>query len=600
MATLPGEAEGVRRLPAAETADARADTGMLELIAEGVTRVVGFGVAAIGLVRGEELEMVVVAGSAEARAALVGSRTPLDKVVAELDLAQHWGPLRFIPHEALQEEPWGWVPDLAPVDAPDAWHPLDALMAPLTAADGELLGVLSIDLPEDGRRPGPEQQRMLATYADQATRAALVVLEREALSETVRLAAAAREVVRSLPIHLGTEQTLRAACEALTSGFRANGAWVSLVDDVDQHPVDIVVSPKNRITTLDPDIAEIGVRAGERLWHQQTSGVLRVGGHGSPEILDGAERAAVTALFDRIGVASLLLVPIGVGQTHLGHLALTRRPGHAEWTEAERAAALDVGQDLGRVVLNARALEREHTMVQELRALDTYKGQLIATISHELKNPLTAITGHLEILETEEVPSVVRTSLTAMERSARRLTRVVEDLLLLARVGDPSHPLAARPVDLVAVARDAMDLAAVQASRKRHVVVLDEPRGSKVALGEPEELNRVAANLLTNAVKYTPEGGHIRVSVSTQEEEGMLALEVSDDGIGISPVDQEQLFSEFFRSTNPVALAQPGTGLGLTIVSRIVDRHGGRIEVDSAIDRGSTFRVLLPAAPLTA
>jgi signal transduction histidine kinase len=120
-----------------------------------------------------------------------------------------------------------------------------------------------------------------------------------------------------------------------------------------------------------------------------------------------------------------------------------------------------------------------------------------------------------------------------------------------------------------------------------------------VALGDAAELDRVVVNLVNNAVKYTHTGGTITITLRPADEEdgdGMVELVVADDGIGIAEADHDRLFTEFFRSTNPAALARPGTGLGLTIVDRIVRRHGGRIEVDSELGIGTTFRVLLPAA----
>jgi signal transduction histidine kinase len=113
-------------------------------------------------------------------------------------------------------------------------------------------------------------------------------------------------------------------------------------------------------------------------------------------------------------------------------------------------------------------------------------------------------------------------------------------------------------------------------------------------LGAATELDQVVANLVGNAVKYTPDGGSVTVSLSRSGDE--VVLQVADTGIGISAEDQEQLFTEFFRSNNPQAVAQPGTGLGLTIVARIVARHGGRLHLTSELGAGSTFRVVLPAA----
>ena len=115
------------------------------------------------------------------------------------------------------------------------------------------------------------------------------------------------------------------------------------------------------------------------------------------------------------------------------------------------------------------------------------------------------------------------------------------------------------------------------------------------ALGDADELDRVCANLVSNAVKYTPEGrrrdGPPRASSADD-----VVLTCHDEGIGMSPEDVARLGTEFFRSSNPHALAQPGTGLGLAIVRRIVERHAGRLEIESELGEGSTFQVHLPAA----
>jgi signal transduction histidine kinase len=110
--------------------------------------------------------------------------------------------------------------------------------------------------------------------------------------------------------------------------------------------------------------------------------------------------------------------------------------------------------------------------------------------------------------------------------------------------------------------------------------------------GDPEELHRLVGNLVSNAVKYSRDGG--RVQVGLARVEGDVVLTVADDGIGISETDRARLFTEFFRSTNPAALERPGTGLGLAIVARIVARHGGRVEVDSELGTGTTVTVTLP------
>jgi signal transduction histidine kinase len=569
----------------------------LQLIAEGVTQVAGFGIAAISVARPDgKLEVMAVAGSDAARESLQGRRTPIDQLSREIAKADDWGLLRFVPHERLDPsagETWGWVPDVDPIDdAPDAWHPLDMLIAPLYA-DGVLRGTLAIDLPVDGRRPGEAQRAVLNSYAEQAGRAVVVALEREALAEQVRMAEAARRIVRRATAQLSLDRIVADSREALVDGFRAAGMWLQTFDGSGRSAI---YSADGVSIELSPEMVAIAEREARLAWDQQRA-VVVAGYRGFAETTTPEEGEQILAFIADIGVESLLFTPIGAGPECLGNLVLTRPPGALEWTEAEAATALDIGHDLGRAILNARTFEREHQLVEELRELDTYKGQLIATVAHELKNPLTSVLGHLEMLESSpDLSGTTLNSLNAMDRGARRMVRVIDDLLLLSKVGDADNPVIAAPVDLHRIVAEVVDLTMVAAAQKRIDVRVVTPAEPVLALGDPDELDKVCANLVSNAVKYTPDGGVVTITLS-RTDEGVV-LVVADEGIGIAAADVARLGTEFFRSTNPDAIAQPGTGLGLAIARRVVDRHHGRLEIESELGRGSTFRVILPAAPL--
>jgi signal transduction histidine kinase len=566
----------------------------LQLIAEGVTELVGFGVAVVSIVRNDQLEVVAVAGDEKVRSEIHGTRTPIDTLQAELDKADSWGLMQFVPHERLNDEvlATGWVPDIEPLDVPDAWHPLDLLIAPLYGSDGEMLGTMAIDLPSDGRRPGPEQRRMLEKYAAQAGRAVVTAVERERLAEQMRLATAARTIVRGASAQLSLDKLLAAVQPALVQGFGATGMWIETFDEMGGDGI-LYAGDGSRLT-MPPELMQIAERAAHRCWTNQKAQVVAADRVASSE-LDDDERDVVLDFLGTIGVSSALFAPLGAGTECLGNMVLTRDAGLRDWTEVEMSAALDLGHDLGRAILNARTYEREHELVQELRALDIYKSQLIATVSHELKNPLTSIVGHLEMLEqVPDLAPLAASSIAAMDRASGRLSRVINDLLLLSRVDDPTTPVVAVPVDLHAVLEDVLDVNAVSARNKELSIRVVAPEGPVLALGDRDELDRICANLISNAIKYTPPGRSITLTLDRMGDRVMFTC--ADEGIGISVADQDQLFSEFFRSANPDAYSQPGTGLGLAIVQRIVHRHDGRITVDSELGKGSTFTVELPAA----
>ncbi len=419
----------------------------------------------------------------------------------------------------------------------------------------------------------------------------VTTLEREELSEQIRLAETARRIVRNASAQRELGEVLAECQTGLVDGFRCHGSWIQTFDE-DGRGSGAIYSSNGTKVELPETLVALAEPAARQCWHDQAA-IIIAGSHPVPAVLSRRDQRSIVSFLDSIGVVSLLFVPLGAGAECLGNLVLTRS-GSAEWTELDRQAALDIGHDLGRVILNARTFQREHELVVELQALDTYKSQLIATISHELKNPLTAITGYLEILDADDdLGSTSRSAVEAMERGAGRLSRITEDLLMLAKVGDPHHGIIPSEVDLKRVVDEVADLVAVVAQQKRQVIEIEQPAEPVIVCGDAGEIDRLVANLVSNAVKYTPAERRVMITVSRDRDR--VRLEVADEGLGISAADQEHLFDEFFRSTNPEAVQQPGTGLGLAIVKRIVERHGGEIEVVSTLGAGSRFTVTLPA-----
>ncbi len=573
----------------------------LQNVAEDVTALVGFEVAAISIARDDHtLEMVAVAGSSEARDQLLGHHTPVADIERELLSAQAWGDLRFVPHELMDIAitDLGWVPDMAPSEHPDAWHPLDLLLAPIYDDQQTLRGLLSVDLPRDRRRPGTAQREQLQRYAGLTRRSVLAALERAEFAEQVRLAETARRIVRQASSELSIERVVEICQPAVTAGFNAVGMWLQTFDPDGAMADAVYGAPSGEIVVPD-EFKVLGRHAAGLLWAIQEVAV--VADDHMPSLDDFAFTDDQVDRFHHfmttvLDASSLLFVPLGAGDQCIGNLALTRRGPSAGWTPAERQVALEIGHDLGRALLNARTFERERVLLDEVRELAGYKSRLIGTISHELKNPLASILGHLELIEFEpDLTDSLVESTSAIGRAADRMRGIIDDLLVLAQVADPAtvpHPTA---VDLATVVEEVLDLLAVAVDQKRLRVVVDAPSVPVWAWGDAGELFRACSNVVSNAVKYTPHEGTITISLSSTPQ--ATELRVSDTGLGISAVDQERLFQEFFRSTNPAALASPGTGLGLSIVHRIVERHHGQISVESTPGAGTTFTITLPPAP---
>jgi two-component system, OmpR family, sensor kinase len=217
-----------------------------------------------------------------------------------------------------------------------------------------------------------------------------------------------------------------------------------------------------------------------------------------------------------------------------------------------------------------------------------------ADASHELRTPLTSVTGYARMLKDWglEDPKAAREATAAILEESERMRELVEGLLALAR-GDADAPLELTRGDLGAVAADAAK--AAQAAAGDKVVVEYAPPGKNVELSfDRARIRQAAAILLDNAVKYTPEGGNVLVSVG--EEDGWAGLEVSDTGIGI-PKDELPLVFERFHRVDPArtqSLTQGGAGLGLSIARQIARAHGGEIEAESEPGEGSTFTLWIP------
>jgi signal transduction histidine kinase len=253
------------------------------------------------------------------------------------------------------------------------------------------------------------------------------------------------------------------------------------------------------------------------------------------------------------------------------------------------------------------------TDMTEARATERMKDQFVSLISHELRTPLTSILGYLElVLEDEDQPLTdeQRAYLTTVERNADRLLRLVGDLLFTAQVDAGRFSLEPRDVDLAGVVRAAEETVRVAAATAGVEVVVDVPEEGLVVLGDAVRLGQACDNLVSNAVKFTPSGGRVTLSlctawaapdgtVSADERPGsapVAQLAVSDTGMGIPTGEQGKLFARFFRSSTAQRNAVPGVGLGLAITKAITTAHGGTLDLVSAEGEGTTFTLTLPRA----
>jgi signal transduction histidine kinase len=238
------------------------------------------------------------------------------------------------------------------------------------------------------------------------------------------------------------------------------------------------------------------------------------------------------------------------------------------------------------VALLARDLTERHE-------IERLKEAFVANVSHELRTPLTAVIGYLELLEEGilgDLSVEQSDAVGIMKRNGDRLLDLIGDILLIGSM-DAGSTSARRPVDLARVVADVVRSTAATRERRGLNIEVDADPTPDLR-GDDGELKTVVTNLVGNAMKFTPSGGTIRVSVRNTEEG--VRLEVSDNGVGIAPEELEFVFRRFYRGNDARTSEVQGAGLGLAIVHGVVQRHAGSVDIESTVGTGTKITVVLP------
>jgi len=229
-----------------------------------------------------------------------------------------------------------------------------------------------------------------------------------------------------------------------------------------------------------------------------------------------------------------------------------------------------------------------------LKELDKMKSDFVATVSHDLRSPLSIISGYAILLpEAGELNETQQEFIESIRLSAAKMTTLIDNLLDLGKI-EARVGMEMKPCQLATVINEAVASLREQARAKEIVLQLDLPPELPLVQGNQVRLDQVVSNLVGNAIKFTPEGG--MVTVSAREEKGEVVVDVKDTGIGIAPEDQAHLFEKFYRVSSEETSDIEGKGLGLAIVKSIVEGHSGRVWVESQPGQGSTFGFALPIA----
>ncbi|APR34349.1 response regulator [Paraburkholderia sp. SOS3] len=271
----------------------------------------------------------------------------------------------------------------------------------------------------------------------------------------------------------------------------------------------------------------------------------------------------------------------------------------------DKVRALDGGADSyltepiepAELVANVRALLRLHRAEEALRDADRRKDQFLATLAHELRNPLAPIRNAVELMDPKyhAAEAVVRDARMIARRQVEHLSRLVDDLLDVSRITHGKIALRMETVDIASAVATAVETNQPAIERKHHTLSVKMPELPCVIRGDSIRVAQVIANLLSNAAKYTPDGGTIELEV--QVVEGSIAIRVADNGIGIPPAELGEVFNLFMQSADSLARSEGGLGIGLSLARTLTELHGGTIEARSeGLGKGCEFVVLLPLA----
>jgi signal transduction histidine kinase/DNA-binding response OmpR family regulator len=299
---------------------------------------------------------------------------------------------------------------------------------------------------------------------------------------------------------------------------------------------------------------------------------------------------------------AMLLLMISMSVFLARNFAQTNKNLEAKLVEVKALSEKTLQQELERARLK-QELELEHLQAEKLQEIDRVKSRFFANISHEFRTPLTLILGPLEKLLAENVQEPVKKQYRLMLRNGRRLLRLINQLLDLARLEAGSMSLKARQENIVQLLKGIVLSFSSLAERKQITLKFHASEESIIVYVDRDKLEKIVSNLLSNAFKFTPEGGKISVQLTVNSDQltanqlytdHCLLITVEDTGIGIHPDKLEKIFDRFYQADDSYTREQEGSGIGLALTKELVELHHGEIYVISEIGKGSTFIVRLP------
>jgi len=330
------------------------------------------------------------------------------------------------------------------------------------------------------------------------------------------------------------------------------------------------------------------------LWNVLRSGVAELYETVDDELLRlGAQNEEHLALLRAAGMRSVILVPLRVRERVVGTLTLITAESGRSYDREDLRVAEELGRRAGNALENARHYGEAREAARRAEEASRTKDEFLATVSHELRTPLNAIVGWSSLLRARSREPSVAKGIEVIFRNAQAQVKIIDDILDVSRIINGKFLLEPKATDLVAIARDAIEVVRPASDAKQISVELVAPAPPYQLVADPERLQQVVWNLLSNAVKFTEARG--RIVVRIERDASTLALSVVDSGKGIAPDFLPYAFDRFRQADASTTRRVGGLGLGLAIVRHVVELHGGSVEAWSeGIGKGATFTIRLP------
>jgi signal transduction histidine kinase len=438
------------------------------------------------------------------------------------------------------------------------------LCVPLRAR-GQVTGAIYVDNKIKAGVFNDRDLEMMAAFAAQAAvaieNARLYTQTDAALAERVAELETLQHIDRQLNTGLDFDRVLDLTLTWALRGTQADSGWIALRPDQSNPPV--IVAGDGKGASLNPD---------------------------SPDLTPALQQGEfVTRTAGPDGLPHRLIAPLRRESHTLALIGVQRRT--APFGPEAQAFLQRLAEHSALAVENTR-------LYQAVQQANLAKSQFVSLVSHELKNPMTSIRGFADIIRqgmTGPVTAQAREFLDTIVDNVDQMAALVSDLSDISRIETGRLKLQLTAVPIARYIQETVTAMRPQIDARRHTLTFDLAPDLPPAHADRTRLVQIVTNLLSNACKYTPEGG--RITISAGARPGCIHVSVADSGIGMSKEDLARLFTQFFRSEDPAVREQPGWGLGLNVTRRLVELQGGEMGVSSELGQGSTFWFTLPAAP---